>query len=164
MCGQSRETTDVCVDQCYIRCSFLLWRKKKSSIVKLIVIKWMPDLIEKIVLKRLGTNIIIWNLFVFETKLFILCVIYQNFTDIDPGWRQTEISCIGLFDTNLGHWTHDTQIHRATECPAKLSIFYFAQQIIYKSIDFVFLCMLVVYEWVCKYVSEINEWNCTYVL
>lgn len=26
------------------------------------------------------------------------------------GCRQTEISCIGIFDTNLRHWTHDTQI------------------------------------------------------
>lgn len=151
------------VDQCYSSCSLLLCKQKMSSIAKLIVIKWMPDLIfkKKWFKKTWNQYNCIKLIYIWNQIVYLVCNLSKLNRHWPLGCRQTEISCIGLFDTNLRHWTHDTQIHRTTECPAKLSMFYFAQQIIYKSIDFIFLCMLVVYEWVCKYVSEINDWNCT---
>lgn len=125
----------------------------------LIVIKWMPDLIlkKKWFKKTWNQYNCIKLIYIWNQIVYLVCNLSKLNRHWPLGCRQTEISCIGLFDTNLRHWTHDTQKHRTTECPAKLSMFYFAQQIIYKSIDFIFLCMLVVYEWVCKYVSEIND-------
>lgn len=94
--------------------------------------------------------------------MFILCVIYQNLTDIDP-WGVDRLKSLVLAyltqTSDTGHMTHKN-IEPLNALPS-YQCFYFAQQIIYKSIDFIFLCMLVVYEWVCKYVSEINDWNCT---
>lgn len=151
------------VDQCYSSCSLLLWKQKMSSIDKANSYQmdaW-SDFKKKWFKKTWNQYNCIKLIYIWNQIVYLVCNLSKLNRHWPLGCRQTEISCIGVFDTNLRHWTHDTQKHRTTECPAKLSMFYFAQQIIYKSIDFIFLCMLVVYEWVCKYVSEINDWNCT---
>lgn len=162
MCGQSRETTDVCVDQCYISCSLLLWRKKKSSIVKLIVIKWMPDLIEKIVLKRLGTNIIIWNLFVFETKLFILCVIYQNRHWPLGGDRLKSLVSAYLTQTSdTGHMTHK-YIELLNAQPSYQFFILLNKLFTRVLILFFYACWLFMNEFVNMFLKSMNEIVHTY--
>lgn len=97
--------------------------------------------------------IYIWNQIV-----YLVCNLSKLNRHWPLGCRQTEISCIGVFDTNLRHWTHDTQKHRTTECPAKLSMFYFAQKIIYKSIDFIFYaCWLFMNEFVNMFLKSMIE-------
>lgn len=126
----------------------------------LIVIKWMPDLIfkKKWFKKTWNQYNCIKLIYIWNQIFYLVCNLSKLNRHWPLGCRQTEISCIGIFDTNLRHWTHDTQIHRTTECPAKLSMFYFAQKIIYKSIDFIFYaCWLFMNEFVNMFLKSMIE-------
>lgn len=67
-------------------------------------------------------------------------------------------------DTNLRHWTHDTQIHRATECPPPSDQFFILLNKLFTRvlISFFYACWLFMNEFVNMFLKSMNEIVHTY--